>query len=195
MRAILALCALAACADPPVDLGFDGNFVVGDARDRDDAISDLGDTLSAEAGLDVDAESSDAAPLDGADADSSDRDGGIEACEATATETLSVLAAIASAPRLDGLVVDVVGTATISSRATCVPSATPCKDVCVAPLELSPLLPLESSACFAEIACEGSACGAVCRPLVGIELRFRGTLRARTGTPSAALELLGVLLL
>ncbi|MCK6550537.1 hypothetical protein L6R52_32165 [Myxococcota bacterium] len=188
------------CDDaPPIDEGFDGNVVVGDAtppRDatpRDAIVADA-DALGADAPADAaDAEVDEA----GTDAEAPDAEAPIDAgpdCAPSATATLGATTAIARADVLAGAVVDVTGTATIGALrcqgATCTDGGA-CCDVCAADVTIDGVLPLRASECFPSVGCAGSECTQLCRPAVlGIPRRFRGRLVAPGG--DVALELIAV---
>jgi hypothetical protein len=189
------------CDDPPPpDDNFDGNVIVGDATPPPDASRDA---EPAEAGVDEDG--GDAAVLDATedagDAEPGDamedagEDAGIN-CSEPAVRTLTASTAVAEADVLRDMIVEITGTATIAALGcTGCADAGACTCTCTATVAIGGLVPLVSSACFANPGCSGNDCTQVCRPpVLGAEQSFRGRLNVRnSGTEkSVALELFSV---
>lgn len=197
----LLVATFAACSDTPPPPGqLDGNFIVGDGPSTVDALA--ADALvpsDRDSGPDAGAE--DAAPLDtGAadarpDATTTPFDGGIvESCVGSTTISLGAAEVVARASSLAGRLVDVVGTATVGPP-SCTPSIcppeSPCCNACSAELSLDAILPLRTSTCTPQVACQGDECNLVCSPpVLGFPQTFRGVVR---DAPTPGLELMRVL--
>lgn len=187
-RAALLLAAaslVAACSGdptPPDDL-LDGNVIVG--QDPDAGARDTGVRVR-DAGF----RDGGPAPRDGGAVDGGERDGGTrdagapdagDQCEVTPVATLTAAEAVAEAAARDGLVVEVVGTATRTPyRCTDLPCPEddPCCNRCVADILVDGVLLVASDACFGAVAqCAGTECAQVCQPaLLGVPDRFIGRL-------------------
>jgi hypothetical protein len=197
----LACVLVASCSEPPPPAQLDGSFIIGDATDapdgrardavvrdaipidatgEDDGGQDRRDTSPRDAdGIDADALAPDAGPPD--------------PCARTATLTLSSSQVRAMSAAIDGLVVDVIATATLSAaactRIACSPEA-PCCNTCTADILLDDALPLAAGVCATRVGCTGDECNLVCSPpVLGFPQTFRGVVRASP----ARLELMRVL--
>ncbi len=181
--------------DPPPDDRFDGNVVVGDGSTTRDANEDAAVDAATDAALDLgmvdvgflDAESMDREPP-------MPRDASIR-CDTPPSATLTATAAAARVDMLGGMVVEVVGTATVVNlRCTamaCSP-AMPCCNQCNAAVALDGVLQVLANPCYRNPGCTGDECRVACQPqTLGFPQRFRGLLgRGVNGEPG--IELFGV---
>lgn len=191
----LALILCGACSSTPSPPPPDAGYLVGDAETQDavaadrlaDAeASDLGtDAGTPDLGLSADADPDDARPDSGGggheDAALPDAE---DPCRATATQVLTTTQALAD-PGISGMIVDVVGTASVAELG-CTEQACPpenaCCNRCTAEVWLDGLLPLRTSSCATRVGCEGDECNLVCTPpVLGIEGRYRGRIVDRRG--------------
>jgi hypothetical protein len=174
-------------APDPNDV-FDGNVLIGDARALDATSRDAEPApdreLLPEAGLDARPDATPDAALDAA------LDAGFP-CEGEPAETLTATEARARAPALDGLRVDVTGTATVGALActerTCPPEM-PCCNTCTGTISVEGQVILLPSVCMPRVGCAGDQCDQVCSPVLGLAQTFRGVLRDRQQGPVLELE-------
>ncbi|MFO0724914.1 MAG: hypothetical protein U1E65_14130 [Myxococcota bacterium] len=198
---LLGLLLTFACSDPVSPPTPDAGYLIGDATVSDSGLTpiDAAPDAAVDAGLLEDAAPPDAALLDaaprdaglgGADADPADVPDPCSEAPALTTTATGALALVGS----EGAVIDVVGTATITTIG-CTDRACgaqdPCCNTCTAEVWIDRVLPLRAGACAATVGCSGDECNLVCSPpVLGIPGRYRGRL---VGTSSRALELYRVL--
>ncbi len=180
------------CGGGPPDDTFDGNVIVGDGSIPDsptdaeaDATSsgDVGDSGRVDSSTDGGADARDAAP------DAGDR------CSEPAVAVLTATEAVDQISTWAGMIVEITGTATRTALdctdRTC-PQDMPCCNTCTATVTVGGRVSLLGGECFTPPPeCSGSECAQVCRPLLGLPQRFRGTLRDR-GAAGVGLELFSV---
>jgi hypothetical protein len=189
---LFALPACGGCGDPPPppDGDFDGNVIVGDAVPSPDAEPDAGE------------EDADSGELDAADAaeDGGDADAGEDAgdaadaevdCDPPAVRAVTATVAVAEAALLQGMIIEIVGTATVTALAcTDCADAGACTCTCTATTSIEGLVALIPSECFDSPGCAGNECTQVCRPpVLGVEQSFRGRLNVRNSAPGTGVEL------
>jgi hypothetical protein len=163
--------ACSSSSSPPPD--FDANVLVGDATPID-----FGPRADAHLPEDGGSPDADSGTQDG---DALPPDSGID-CQAAPVLTLSASAAAARASSLDGMMVEVTGTATVglvACTATVCGASMPCCNSCSAPILLDRVLPLEANAsCYPHrLGCFGNECTLSCSPpATGVAQRFTGVL-------------------
>lgn len=194
--AILLSLAAAGCSDDPLPIEelFDGNVIIGDARPLDARPRDA-EAGSEETGTDLEPE--DVFDPDAGDAGPGDGDTGADAsdagpiCGAPAVATISATSAAQRAD-LDGLRVDLTGTATLTAlRCTGIscPPDMPCCNTCTASIAVDGLVELLPGPCFERAGCEGDECSQVCAPpILDVPQTFRGVLHHRPSRPALTLE-------
>jgi hypothetical protein len=184
----------------------DGNFVSGDAtvifddrafapdaasRDAEpDAAADAEHEDAIDAGPDAEpADTAEAAP-DALPVDS--------ACNEAPAVVVTTTEAIARSAMLEGMIIDLAGTATVG-RESCTHDACgdggSCCNACTATVSIDGVVPLVSSECIAfRSGCAGNECALACRPpVIGVPQRFRGRLGADRANGGVLLELFEVL--
>lgn len=190
----LALILSGACSSTPGPPPPDAGYLVGDAetpdvvgadRASDVGVADLGtDAGAPDLGFAPDAEPADGRPDSGGGAEDGALPDAEDPCRAPATQVLTTTQALAE-PGIAGMIVDVVGTASVAELG-CTEQACPpenaCCNRCTAEVWLDGLLPLRTSTCATRVGCEGDECNLVCTPpVLGIEGRYRGRIVDRRG--------------
>ena len=193
--ALLVSFLLASCSDTPTPGELDAaNIVVGDASVLDVGLRPDAAPAADAIALDATETSSDAAVASTdarvePDAAAGNRDAAVEPdatippeCNGAAIATLTATDALAQAAALDGMIVDIVGTATVGptrcTRTAC-PPENPCCNRCSAGIDLEGGLLLTAGPCSGNVGCTGDECNLVCSPpLLGFPQTFRGTVRS-----------------